>query len=225
MTKKKRSVAPIYLVAALWLGWSLLGSLYLLRHFIACALVSMAVYVVGKAIWPDTTYTVQEEPAVQTKPEKEEKKTTGDAELDRIVEEKDKAIAEMCRLDEAIEDEKISSQIRHLEEVTGKIVTHVVENPGQKSQISRFLNYYLPTTLKLLNAYDRMDEAGVSGVNIDGTKGKIEDMMDTICTAFDKQLDALFGDVALDISTDITVMENLMASEGLSDAQTMTMGG
>ena len=79
--------------------------------------------------------------------------------------------------------------------------------------------YYIPTTLKLLNAYDRMDAAGVSGTNIDGTMGRIEQIMDTVVSAFDRQLDALFGDEALDISTDITVLENLLAQEGLSGDQ------
>ena len=64
-----------------------------------------------------------------------------------------------------------------------------------------------------------MDSAGVSGTNIDGTMGKIETMMDTIVTAFDRQLDALFGDEALDISTDITVLEQMLAGEGLSGQQ------
>ena len=81
------------------------------------------------------------------------------------------------------------------------------------------MNYYLPTTLKLLNAYDRMGDAGVAGTNIDGTMGRIETMMDTIVTAFDRQLDALFGDIALDISTDITVMEQMLAREGLGGTQ------
>lgn len=103
--------------------------------------------------------------------------------------------------------------------MTGKIIRHVTESPQKLPQISKFLNFYLPTTLKLLNAYDRMDDAGVSGANIDGTKGKIDAMMDTVIAAFDKQLDALFGDEALDISTDITVMENLLAQEGLSGMQ------
>ena len=87
------------------------------------------------------------------------------------------------------------------------------------------MNYYLPTTLKLLNAYDRMGEAGVSGANINGARGKIETMMDTIVSAFDKQLDALFADEALDISTDITVMENLLKPEGLQEEKPFSMGG
>ena len=78
------------------------------------------------------------------------------------------------------------------------------------------MDYYLPTTLKLLNAYDRMSAAGVSGENIDTTLNKVEGMMRNIVAAFEKQLDALYGSDALDISTDITVLETMMAREGLT---------
>ena len=80
----------------------------------------------------------------------------------------------------------------------------------------KLMNYYLPTTLKLLNAYDRMDGAGVSGENITGTKEKVENIMGTIVTAFEKQLDALFGADAMDISTDISVLETMLSREGLA---------
>ena len=91
--------------------------------------------------------------------------------------------------------------------------------PAKLPQLRRFLNYYLPTTLKLLNAYDRMGAAGVEGANIDGTMGRIDAMMDKVVEAFDKQLDALFADEALDISTDITVLEQMLAQEGLGGMQ------
>ena len=130
--------------------------------------------------------------------------------------ERDKALGEMRRLNEAIKDEKISAQIDHLEDVTRKIIDLVVAQPKKLSQIRKFMNYYLPTTLKILNAYDRMDSAGISGDNITTTKQKVEDMMDTIVKAYDKQLDALYGEEALDISTDITVMETMLAQEGLA---------
>ena len=133
--------------------------------------------------------------------------------------ERDRAVSEMRRLNDSIEDAKISRQIDHMERVTQKIFAHVAENPKKLPQIRRFLNYYLPTTLKLLNAYDRMDDAGVAGANIDGTMGKIEAMLDTVVLAYDKQLDALFADEALDISTDITVMEQMLSQEGLGGTQ------
>ena len=84
-------------------------------------------------------------------------------------------------------------------------------------QIRKFMDYYLPTTLKLLNAYDRMGAQGVSGENIDATMQRVESMMGTIVTAFEKQLDMLFGSEAMDISADITVLENMMKREVLSE--------
>ena len=78
---------------------------------------------------------------------------------------------------------------------------------------------YRPPTWKILNAYDRMGTAGVEGENISTTKEKVEGMMTTISAAFDKQLDALYGEEALDISTDITVMEQMLAREGLGGTQ------
>lgn len=224
----KKSVAPIYAVGAVWLAWALLLPLYRPVHYVLAAAASLAVYLVGRyAIWKDRVIlTGEQEPAggkaakeTKEEPAPQKSKKTGDPELDALVEEKEKALGEMRRLNEAIRDEKLSRQIDHLEEVTGKIIDYVVAHPEKKPQIRKFLNYYLPTTLKLLNAYDRMDSAGVSGTNIDGTMGKIETMMDTIVTAFDRQLDALFGDEALDISTDITVLEQMLAGEGLSGQQ------
>ena len=79
------------------------------------------------------------------------------------------------------------------------------------------MSYYLPTTLKLLRVYDDMSHQGVQGENITGTMERVRGMMGTIVTAFEQQLDGLFGDQAMDISTDITVLDNMMAREGLSD--------
>lgn len=220
----KKSVAPIYAVGAVWLLWSLLLPLYKPAHYIAAAVASLAVYFIAKkTIWKDRVIiTADPEPKAAPTVEKDapaEKKSTGNPEIDALMEEREKALSEMRRLNDSIKDEKLSMQIDHLEEVAGKIIDHVGSNPQKLPQIRKFLNYYLPTTLKLLNAYDRMDHAGISGANIDGTKDKIETIMDTITVAFDKQLDALFGDDALDISTDITVLEQMLASENLGDFQ------
>ncbi len=206
----KKSPWPVYAVGLVWLVFGLFLPLYKLIHFLAAAGLSIAAYLVVKKLCPDKTFTVPD-------PEPEpEPATTGSPELDELIRQRDLALSEMHRLNDSIEDPKISAQIDHMEAVTAKIIAHVVEHPRKLPQIRKFLNYYLPTTLKLLNAYDRMDAAGISGANIDGTMGKIETMMDTVATGFDRQLDALFGDEALDISTDITVMENMLAREGLA---------
>ena len=221
----KKSVAPIYAVAALWLVWGLFFPLHRFRHFVLAAVFSVVVFCVARLIWPNKTYnTPDPEPQAEPKkPEQVKPESTGDPEIDALLAERNRAVSEMRRLNDNIQDPGISAQIDHLESTTKKIIAQVVQKPEKLPQIRRFLNYYLPTTLKLLNAYDRMDDAGVSGTNIDSTKGKIEDMMGTIEVAFDKQLDALYGDEALDISTDITVMEQMLAREGIGGTQ-MPMG-
>ena len=221
----RRSTAPIYLVGVVWLVLAVSSSHSMgMGDALLAAALSAVVFVVGKAVFPDKSYAVPAGQAAKETEKKEEKKPEPpkDPEVQKLLQERERAVSEMRRLNDSIKDEKISAQIDHLEEVTGKIIDQVVVQPKKQPQIRRFLDYYLPTTLKLLNAYDRMAAAGVDGENISVTKEKIEDMMDTIVKAFDKQLDALFGEEALDVSTDITVMENLLAREGLAGEQ---MGG
>lgn len=201
-----KPAAPIYAAAVVWILYALLFPLYRVGHFALCAAASAAVYLIARIFCRDVVEEVEEKP-----------EPTGNAELDKMISDGNLAIAEMKRLNESIKDEKISRQIDRLEEISGKIFDCVKASPEKLPQIRKFMNYYLPTTLKLLNAYDRMGSQGVSGENISGTMERVENMMGTIVTAFERQLDGLFGDQALDISTDITVLENMMAREGLSD--------
>lgn len=201
-----KPAAPIYAAAVVWILYALLFPLYRVGHFALCAAASAAVYLIARLFCRDVVEEVEEKP-----------EPTGNAELDKMISDGNLAIAEMKRLNESIKDEKISRQIDRLEEISGKIFDCVKASPEKLPQIRKFMNYYLPTTLKLLNAYDRMGSQGVSGENISGTMERVENMMGTIVTAFERQLDGLFSDQALDISTDITVLENMMAREGLSD--------
>ena len=201
-----RSAIPLYAVAVTWLLYALLFPLYKLPHFLLAAAAGAVVGIVARLFCRDTVEEVPEEP-----------KTTGNPELDKMIEDGKKAIAEMKRLDDNIADPTISAQIVRLQQLAGKIFAQVEQNPEKLPQIRKFMNYYLPTTLKILNAYDRMGEQGVAGENITSTMHKVEGMMDTIIKAFEKQLDNLFGAEAMDISTDMVVLENMMAREGLSD--------
>ena len=201
-----KSAAPLYAAAVVWVLYALLFPLHRVIHFVVVAAASALVYLIAKALCPDIVEEVREE---------EKPRTTGNAELDKMIADGKLAISEMKRLNENIQDETISRQIERLEQISGKIFAQVEAEPKKLPQIRKFMSYYLPTTLKLLNAYDRMSGQGVSGENIGGTMQRVEQMMDTIVQAFEKQLDGLFGAEALDISTDITVLDNMMAREGL----------
>jgi len=203
-----KSAAPLYAAAVVWVLYALLFPLYRVIHFVVVAAASALVYLIAKALCPDVVEEVKEE---------EKPRTTGNAELDKMIADGKLAISEMKRLNDNIQDETISRQIDRMEEISGKIFAQVEAEPKKLPQIRKFMSYYLPTTLKILNAYDRMSGQGVAGENISGTMKRVEDMLETIVQAFEKQLDSLFGAEALDISTDITVLDNMMAREGLVD--------
>ena len=202
-----KPAAPLYAAAAVWVLYALLFPLYRVGHFVIVLAASAAVYGIARLFCKDVVEEVPEEP-----------KTTGNPELDKMVSEGQKALDEMRRLNDSIQDAAISAQIDRLEQVSGKIFRQVQKDPTQLPQIRKFMSYYLPTTLKLLRAYDDMSHQGVQGENITGTMERVRGMMGTIVTAFERQLDSLFGDQALDISTDITVLDNMMAREGLVDS-------
>ena len=213
---KKRSgaVAPFYSVAITWVVYALAFDLYTVWNFLFLILLSGGVFLLVRALCGDKADTPVQ--AAREEEKKEEDEPTGNEELDKMIRDGRLAIAEMKRLDDNIPDEKLSAQIRRLEEVSGQIFQQVKADPQKLPQIRKFMDYYLPTTLKLLNAYGRMSGTGVSGENIDSTLERVEKMMGTIVTAFEKQLDSLFGSEALDISTDISVLETMMAREGLT---------
>lgn len=211
--KAQKSVVPIYGAAATWAVYAAVFNLYRPGDFAFVALLSAGVFLLLQAVCPEEA--VPSPSGGEPVPEPPEKEA-GNPELDKMIRDGQLAISEMRRLDANIADEKISADIRRLETVSGSIFQQVKEDPDKLPQIHKFMDYYLPTTLKLLNAYDRMDAAGVSGQNINSTKRRVEDIMSTIVAAFEKQLDSLFGSDALDISTDITVLESMLVQEGLA---------
>ena len=202
-----KSAAPIYAAAVTWVLYALLFPLYQVGHFLLAAAAAAVVALIARIFCKVVTEEVEipEEPV-----------TTGNPELDKMIADGNGAIQAMRALNDSIQDETISAQIDRLEEVSSRIFRYVKDNPAKLPQIRKFMSYYLPTTIKLLTAYDQMSRQGVSGENITGTMEKVEGMMSSIVQAFEKQLDSLFGDEAMDISTDITVLENMMVREGLA---------
>ena len=202
--KVEKSPLPFYFVAALWVGYGMMFGLHAVSDFLIAAGLSCGVYAISD-------HALQREVEVEVKPEPV---STGNEDLDKMIADGEKALAELRRLDENIEDEKISADILRLEKSARAIFEQVKAEPEKLPRIRKFMDYYLPTTLKLLNAYDRMSVAGIGGENIDTTKERVETMMTTIVASFEKQYDALFGTDALDISAEITVLETMMAREG-----------
>ena len=129
------------------------------------------------------------------------------------------------RANDAIADPILSAKIDRLEEITAKIFRAVEEDPKKAGRIDTFLNYYLPTTQKLLDSYAEFEAAGVEGENLRLAKSRIEATMDSIVHGFEHQLDALYQADAMDVDSDIRVMETMLHRDTASVEQDFGLGG
>lgn len=143
---------------------------------------------------------------------------------------KDKFDLLMQELDRAcgrIQDRDMLEKSVQIRGLTAAIFHAVRENPEKESQISNFVNYYFPTTLKLLDSYADFEAKGYQGEKLLQTKERIASTADTIIAAYQKQLDNLYLTDTLDVDTDIDVLETMLKRDGLSESdfgQTGTPG-
>lgn len=138
------------------------------------------------------------------------------AKLLEVLEKGNDFIREIHRCNDAIPGEEISAKIDRMESSVRKIFLRAEEHPEIIPNLKKLMDYYLPMTVKLLNAYAEMDALGVSGETVAASKKEIEDTLDTLNMAFEKLLDSIFKETALDISGDISVLQTLLAQEGLT---------
>lgn len=123
------------------------------------------------------------------------------------------------RVNDRIADEVLSQKIDRLEQVSALIFKEVEEHPEKRSRIRTFFDYYLPTTQKLLEAYAEFEETGVEGEHLGQAKDRIEETMDAIVEGFEHQLDQLYSADALDVFSDIKVMETMLHRDTASAAK------
>ena len=129
------------------------------------------------------------------------------------------------RANDRIADPELSAKIQRIEDVAGRILHLVESQPEKKNQAATFLTYYLPTTQKLLDSYAEFEEAGVSGENLTQAKEKIRRTMDNIVAGFERQLDELYHADALDIDSDIRVMETMLKRDQSSAEEDFGLSG
>jgi hypothetical protein len=119
---------------------------------------------------------------------------------------------------DAIPGEVISQKISDLEDVIRRIFDTVSKHPEQGKEMERFMDYYLPTTVKLVNAYRDFDSAGSRGENVNAAKAEIEKTLDTIQKAFERLLDDLYEDAVLDVTTDASVIQTMLKKDGFAES-------
>lgn len=138
-------------------------------------------------------------------------------EVQRVIVEGDTYIRKIHACNDAIHGEEISAKISRMELLVNRIFHRVEQNPESVDDIHKLMEYYLPTTVKLLEAYQEMEAQPVAGENIRSSKKEIEATLDTLNAAFEKLLDGMFQETAWDVSSDISVLQTLLAQEGLTN--------
>ena len=135
----------------------------------------------------------------------------------------EKILREIRELNDRIADGPMSQKIDRIGEITASIFMVLKLKPERRDEVQKFMSYYLPTTMKLLESYSLLEKQSYQGENIVAARQDIEKIIDTMIPAFEKQLDRLFKTDALDISTDIDVLEAMMAKDGLTQKEGTTL--
>lgn len=140
-----------------------------------------------------------------------------DDEVTKLIREGEAYVTHIRTCNDQIPNADLTAKLDHMEMLVKRIFDEIKAHPEVSSDMGRMMSYYLPTTAKLLDAYRDLDHQPIQGDNIATTKKEIEDSIDMLNAAFEKFLDGLFADRAMDISTDISVLNTLLAQEGLKE--------
>ncbi len=211
MSDKKSIKLPshrsFYAAGGAFLLYALLFPLYRHGDYLIAAAVTAFVWLAASKALPKERVEIEEKPV-----------TTGDSLADGALKEGAAYIASVREIRRGIGSKVMVSRLASIERTTDNILSAVRSDPREAPKVRRLISYYLPTLIKLASYYKMLEEQGGEGENAKSSMKRIEDNTATLDSALKKQLDLLYENDALDISTDITVMESMLAQEGLSES-------
>lgn len=201
------SPMPIYAGAAVFAVFALVFPMIKISTILLGLGISLACVFVLKRlkIFPDITETVTYE----------EPEFFASKDVEEIVVEGRKMKEQMSSLNEKIQDEQVSALIAGIEKTHHSILEYVKSHPDSHQSIRKYMKYYVPSILELLNHYNELEETQFSGMNAESSRKRIVELLVTADAAFKKQLDSLMDQQALDITVEARVLEDLMSREGL----------
>jgi len=159
----------------------------------------------------------EERKRLETAEQKKKQESVHTPEVQDVLDRGNAFIVQIRKCNDAIAGKAVSDKITRMELIVRRIFHRADTYPEVVPDLKKMMDYYLPMTVKLLNAYAEMDAQPVQGDNIKASKQEIEDTLDTLNLAFEKLLDELFEDTAMDVSSDISVLQTLLAQEGLTE--------
>ena len=202
--KRTRPVLPIYLAALVWPVGALLLPAYRLSNLLIIAGLSLAAYGLGTKFCPTRVIRKQVPYA------------TGSEDVDTMLSGISANLDKLHALNDAIPDPELSAAMTRMEKAGRSIAAAVEQAPDKARSIDRFARYYLPEVIKLMTTYANMEKNGVKGENADQILAELRRNAATTAKAFENQLDALYSAEAMDISTDIEVLDGILKSQNLT---------
>lgn len=202
---RRKSVLPWYFAGLVWLVGALALPIYQLWALVVVAVLSVVGFVAARWVCPDVVS------------RKEVPFMTGKEDADQMLALIDQKRRELHELNVRIEDAPLSAAMDRMEKACLGILDEVEQHPEKAAQVRRFANYYLQDAVKILTLYAELEEKGVQGENAAGVRAEVAQNAQTIATAFENQLDSLFARDALDISTDLEVLNGMLKGQGLVD--------
>ena len=198
--KKVRSGWPMLITAIVIVILGLIFPLYRIWGIIVTALLSVSAFLILRLIFPDKTEKIEVKPEYKT----------GIAELDEALTDADEHLARLRQLNDKIPNERITASIDRMVTAGSSILAELTRKPEKARSMRRFLTYYLPTAVKLMEGYAMQQDVGTSGENLNEIKTRIENNSETIAKSFESSLDSLYANEAVDISSDIAVLDAMV---------------
>ena len=140
---------------------------------------------------------------------------TGVDDVDAMLAEMQQQLDTLHALNKALPDPQLSAAMARMEKAGRSIVETVEATPAKAKQVRRFANYYLPDAVNVLQQYAKLAKQGVRGENAASIRAEVEHNAASIATAFENQLDALYAAESMDLSADLTVLQNMLKGQGL----------
>jgi len=210
MKKEQNYVLPIYVMGAVFFLYALIFPIFRLTDIIIAVALSILAYITSTALAKQQTKKRLEKELGSNIVLK-----SGIKEADGMLELGRDYILRLKALNQTISEPAINNKIKNLITISTQIFDFIIKNPSHIRKITTFMDYYYPLALKLLESYEQLSAKAVKGQNISETIAKISTSLLSIEDAFKHQLDNLYSDKAMDISTDIAVLKNIMSKEGI----------
>lgn len=215
-TEKKRM--PANAILAFGITWLIYGLLFPIQNIFHVILV----FVISRIVAGFVSWRTRKRLPKPVEPPADPLPRTAETESEEVLAMGRAYIEQLLELDKKIIDVNVNERVKKMSAICARIFKVAAEDENKAQKIQTFTQYYLPTTIKLLETYERMEKEPKEATNIQYTRNEIANILDTVLAAFQKYLDSLYEDVILDIQVDMEVLEQMMARDGLLDKEART---